>query len=132
MPASARLSRKRSRLAGSWFVGRQVRGLWVKTWTDSAPIVSARSIALWTPAEDETCAPICIGSDASTSGRKFGVLSGGWIVLGQDREPLDRRQHVQLLPLEEQLPRERRAVQLPQGQDALCHGVLRNSTEPPV
>ena len=36
IPASARRSRKRSKLAGSWFVGRHVRGLWVKTCTESA------------------------------------------------------------------------------------------------
>ena len=33
-----RRSRNRSKLAGSWFVGRHVRGLCVKTCTDSAPI----------------------------------------------------------------------------------------------
>ena len=47
-------------------------------------------------------------------------------------EALDRGQHADLLALEQQLPRERRAVQLLQRQDALCHGMRRNSTEPPV
>src|SRR5262245_13073626 len=58
IPASARFSRKRSKLAGSWFVGRHVRGLWVKTCTDSASISTARSMALSIPPEEEMCAPI--------------------------------------------------------------------------
>jgi hypothetical protein len=37
---------KRSKFAGSWFVGRQVRGLWVKIWTQSPSIASIRSIAV--------------------------------------------------------------------------------------
>src|SRR6266496_966796 len=57
IPASARRSLKRSKLAGSWFVGRQVRGLWVKTCTDSPPIASIRSIAVSIPPEEETWAP---------------------------------------------------------------------------
>src|SRR5437764_645127 len=64
MPASARFSRKRSKLAGSCFVGRQVRGLWVKTCTESAPISTARSIALSIPPEEEMCAPICTAAYA--------------------------------------------------------------------
>ena len=47
-------------------------------------------------------------------------------------EPLDRRESADLLALEEELPRERRAVQLSQRQDALCQGTLLNSTDPPV
>jgi hypothetical protein len=43
-----------SKFSGGWFVGRQVRGLCVKTCTESAPIASARSIAVWIPPEDET------------------------------------------------------------------------------
>jgi hypothetical protein len=41
-------------LAGSWFVGRHVRGLWVKIWTQSPSIASIRSIAVWMPPEVET------------------------------------------------------------------------------
>src|SRR5919109_1513134 len=58
MPASSRRSRNRSKLAGSWFVGRHVRGLCVKTCTESASIATARSIAVWMPPDEETCAPI--------------------------------------------------------------------------
>src|ERR671923_2855517 len=57
MPASARRSLKRSKLAGSWFVGRHVRGLCVKTWRASPPISSIRSIALSMPPAEETWAP---------------------------------------------------------------------------
>src|SRR6266496_3453376 len=59
IPASARRSLKRSKLAGSWLVGRQVRGLCVKICTDSPPIASIRSIAVWIPPEEETWAPSC-------------------------------------------------------------------------
>jgi len=48
---------KRTKLSGEWFVGRQARGLCVKTCTESQPSSSARSIAVWIPPEDETCAP---------------------------------------------------------------------------
>src|SRR5512133_125761 len=59
IPASARRSLKRSKFAGSWFVGRQARGLWVKIWTQSPPIASIRSIAVWMPPEVDTWAPSC-------------------------------------------------------------------------
>src|SRR6266699_3310026 len=58
MPAAARFSRKRSKLAGSWFVGRHARGLWVKTCTESASSSTARSIALSIPPAEEMCAPM--------------------------------------------------------------------------
>jgi hypothetical protein len=45
---------KRSKLAGSWFVALQVRGLCVKTCTESPPIASIRSIAVRIPPEEET------------------------------------------------------------------------------
>ena len=54
MPASARRSLNRSKFAGSWFVGRQVRGLCVKIWTQSPPKLSIRSIAVWMPPDVET------------------------------------------------------------------------------
>src|SRR5215218_8366250 len=57
MSASADRSRNRSKLAGSWRVGRHVRGLWEKIWSDSAPSACARSTAVWMPPEWETCAP---------------------------------------------------------------------------
>ena len=60
MPVSARRSRKRSNVAGSWFVGRHMRGLCVKSWRESAPMATARSTAVWMPPEEETCAPISI------------------------------------------------------------------------
>ena len=44
-------------LSGSWFVGRHIRGLWVKIWAASPPIASARSIAVWIPPELETWPP---------------------------------------------------------------------------
>ena len=56
-PRRAR-SRKRSRFAGSWFVGRHIRGLWVKSCTALPPIASIRSIAVWIPPELETWPPI--------------------------------------------------------------------------
>src|SRR5437868_2623518 len=58
MPVSARRSRNRSKVAGSWFVGRHVRGLCVNTCIESAPIVTARSTALSMPPEEETWAPM--------------------------------------------------------------------------
>src|SRR4029077_13802057 len=58
IPAAARFSRKRSKLSGSWFVGRQARGLCVKTCTESASSSTARSIALSIPPAEEMCAPI--------------------------------------------------------------------------
>ena len=54
MPASARRSLKRSKFYGGWFVDRHARGLCVNTCTDSAPIDSARSIAVWMPPDEET------------------------------------------------------------------------------
>ena len=42
-----------------------MRGLWVKTWTESAPISTARSIALSIPPAEETCAPICTSAYAT-------------------------------------------------------------------
>src|SRR5262245_59779340 len=58
MPASARRSLNRSMFSGLWFDGRHMRGLCVKRCTESAPISSARSIALRIPPSDETSAPI--------------------------------------------------------------------------
>ena len=44
---------KRSIASGLWFVGRHIRGLWVKTCAQSPPIASIRSIAVSIPpAED--------------------------------------------------------------------------------
>src|SRR5689334_19245618 len=74
MPASARRSLNRSKLAGSWFVGRQVRGLCVKTWTDSPPISSIRSIAVWMPPDEETCAPSCTRRTLAEPGLQAGGL----------------------------------------------------------
>ncbi len=59
IPASSRRSLKRSKFSGGWFVGRHMRGLWVKTWTDSPPSSSIRSMAVWIPPEEETWAPRC-------------------------------------------------------------------------
>src|ERR671918_181247 len=57
MPASWRRSLKRSKFAGSWFVGRHVRGLCVKICTASPPSASIRSMAVWMPPAVETWAP---------------------------------------------------------------------------
>ena len=43
--------------SGLWSVGRHMRGLCVKTWTQSPPIASMRSMAVWIPPAEETCAP---------------------------------------------------------------------------
>ena len=48
---------ERSKLAGSWFVGRHMRGLCVNSCTASAPIASARSSVVWMPPEADTWAP---------------------------------------------------------------------------
>src|SRR5918996_2374805 len=61
MPASWRRSLKRSKFAGSWFVGRQVRGLCVKICTASPPSASIRSMAVWMPPAVETWAPRSTG-----------------------------------------------------------------------
>src|SRR5437870_10486690 len=62
MPVSALRSLKRSKVSGLWFVGRHARGLCVKTCTASQPKPSARSIAVWMPPEEETCAPKSTGA----------------------------------------------------------------------
>src|ERR671918_5416 len=61
MPASWRRSLKRSKFAGSWFVGRHVRGLCVKICTASPPSASIRSMAVWMPPAVETWAPRSTG-----------------------------------------------------------------------
>ena len=61
-PASARRALKRSTDSGLWLVGRHIRGLCVKTCTQSPPIASIRSIALSIPPAVETWAPSCIAS----------------------------------------------------------------------
>ncbi len=51
-------SRKAAKSSSPYFVGRHMRGLWLKIWIDSQPRSSPRSIALARPPEVETCAPI--------------------------------------------------------------------------
>src|SRR3954451_10924224 len=70
MSASTRRSLKRSKLAGSWLVGRHVRGLWVKIWTQSPPKASIRSIAVWMPPEVDTWAPSCTRLTLAPGGRQ--------------------------------------------------------------
>ena len=50
----------RSIASGLCAVGRHIRGLWVKTCTQSPPIASIRSIAVSIPPAEETWAPNCI------------------------------------------------------------------------
>ena len=51
-------SRKAAKSSSPYFVGRHMRGLWLKIWIDSQPRSSPRSIALASPPAVETCAPI--------------------------------------------------------------------------
>src|SRR6476469_1411923 len=58
-------SRNSAESASLCFVGRHMRGLWLKIWIDSQPRSSPRSIALASPPAVETCAPINMASDNS-------------------------------------------------------------------
>src|SRR5207248_1155322 len=57
MPASRRLARKQSSVSGWCAVVRHMRGLCVKTCTQSPPMAAMRSIAVSIPPLDETWAP---------------------------------------------------------------------------
>src|SRR6476646_8557237 len=56
-------SRNVAKSSSPKFVGRHMRGLWLKIWIDSQPRSSPRSIALASPPAVETCAPINMTSD---------------------------------------------------------------------
>src|SRR4051795_11247282 len=56
-------SRKAAKSSSPNFVGRHIRGLWLKIWIDSQPRSSPRSIALASPPEVETCAPTNMTGD---------------------------------------------------------------------
>src|SRR4051794_25125218 len=55
---AAIVSRKAAKSSAPYFVGRHMRGLWLKIWIDSQPRSTPRSIALSSPPAVETCAPI--------------------------------------------------------------------------
>jgi hypothetical protein len=57
IPASARRALNLSIASGLWFVGRHIRGDWVKICAQSPPIASMRSIAVSMPPLDDTWAP---------------------------------------------------------------------------
>src|SRR6478752_5375909 len=56
-------SRKAAKSSSPYFVGRHMRGLWLKIWIDSQPRSSPRSIAFARPPAVETCAPTNMTSD---------------------------------------------------------------------
>src|SRR3982751_2430881 len=58
-------SRKASKSASPYFVGRHIRGLWWKIWIDSQPRSLPRWTALASPPPVETVAPINMPSDNS-------------------------------------------------------------------
>src|SRR6478752_1072920 len=58
-------SRKAAKSSSPKFVGRHMRGLWLKIWIDSQPRSSPRSTALASPPAVETCAPTNMTSDNS-------------------------------------------------------------------
>src|SRR6188768_2371610 len=58
-------SRKAAKSSSRKFVGRHMRGLWLKIWIDSQPRSLPRSIALASPPAVETCAPTNMKSDNS-------------------------------------------------------------------
>src|SRR3954454_1590336 len=64
-PEPSIASRKAAKASSPYFVGRHMRGLWLKIWIDSQPRSSPRSIALASPPAVETCAPINMDSDNS-------------------------------------------------------------------
>src|SRR3954454_1665039 len=51
-------SRHAAKSSSEYFVGRHIRGLWLKIWIESQPISVPRSTAFASPPLDETCAPI--------------------------------------------------------------------------
>ena len=57
MPSSCLRRLNVSKLAGSWFVGRHMRGLCVNSCTASARIASARSSVVWMPPDAEMWPP---------------------------------------------------------------------------
>src|SRR6476661_3901951 len=56
-------SRKAAKSSSPYFVGRHMRGLWLKIWIDSQPRSSPRSIAFTSPPAVDTCAPTNMTSD---------------------------------------------------------------------
>src|SRR6476646_1765234 len=56
-------SRKAAKSSSPYFVGRHMRGLWLKIWIDSQPRSSPRSTAFASPPAVETCAPTNMTSD---------------------------------------------------------------------
>src|SRR3954447_17827658 len=56
-------SRKAAKSSSPYFVGRHMRGLWLKIWIDSQPRSSPRSIALSSPPAVDTCAPTNMTTD---------------------------------------------------------------------
>ena len=58
---AASRSRKASKSAAVYSVGRHTRGLWLKICMVSQPIASARSSARTRPPAEETWPPISIG-----------------------------------------------------------------------
>src|SRR6476469_565018 len=56
-------SRQAAKSSSPYFVGRHMRGLWLKIWIDSQPRSSPRSTALARPPAVETCAPTNMTSD---------------------------------------------------------------------
>src|SRR5215218_4933451 len=57
-------SRKAAKFSSPYFVGRHMRGLWLKIWIDSQPRSSPRSIAFSSPPAVDTCAPTNMTSDS--------------------------------------------------------------------
>src|SRR6478752_2332426 len=56
-------SRKAAKSSSTYFVGRHMRGLWLKIWIDSQPRSSPRLIAFTRPPAVDTCAPTNMTSD---------------------------------------------------------------------
>src|SRR5437764_473004 len=75
IPASSRRFRNAARSAGSWSGKRHARGLWAKSWTASAPIATALSIARLTPPEQ--CPPISMAATVSGGARLADALAAG-------------------------------------------------------
>src|SRR3954447_17224827 len=59
-PEPSIASRKAAKSSSPYFVGRHMRGLWLKIWIDSQPSSLPRSTALSRPPDVETCAAISI------------------------------------------------------------------------
>ena len=84
-------SRKAAKSSSLYFVGRHIRGLWLKIWIASERVSSARSSTLSRPPAVETWAPISMGDDSTRKSQvrvRFAPSPTGALHIGGARTAL--------------------------------------------